>query len=115
MKIAMISSGSSIHVKKIANALVERGYEITLFTLPNHDKLLDDFDKRVKVVKLPIKGKPGYILNAPYIKRYLKSHSYDIVNSHYASGYGTLARLSGKHPIVLAQTYMNTHSSQNST
>lgn len=102
MKIAMISSGSSIHVKKIANALVERGYEITLYTLPNHDKLLGDFDKRIKVIKLPIKGKLGYYLNAPFIRNDLKRNPVDIVNSHYASGYGTLARFVGKHPLALA-------------
>ena len=102
MKIAMISSGSSIHVKKIANALVERGHEITLYTLPNHNKLLGDFDKRIRVVKLPVKGKLGYYLNAPFIKSNLKKYPVDVVNSHYASGYGTLARLVGKHPLALA-------------
>lgn len=102
MKIAMISSGSSIHVKKIANYLAEYGEEITLFTLPNHDKLLSHFDKRIKIVILPIKGKLGYFLNAFYIRRYLKKNPVDLINSHYASGYGTLARLTGKHPLALA-------------
>lgn len=102
MKIAFISSGSSIHVKKIANELVNRGHEITLYTLPNNDKLLCDFDKKVRIVKLPIKGKFGYFLNALFIRRHLKTHPVDIVNSHYASGYGILARLVGKHPLALA-------------
>lgn len=102
MKIAFISSGSSIHVKKIANELANRGYEITLYTLPDNDKLLSNFEKRVQIVKLPIKGKLGYFLNAPFIRRHLKTHPVDIVNSHYASGYGTLARLVGKHPLALA-------------
>ena len=102
MKIAMISSGSSIHVKKIANELVRRGHEITLYTLPNNDKLLPDLDKKIKVVKLPIKGKLGYFLNAPYIRKKLKQNPVDLINSHYASGYGTLARMVGKHPLALA-------------
>lgn len=102
MKIAMISSGSSIHVKKIANALVERGHDITLFTLPNTDKLLPDLHKKIKVVKLPTKGKLGYVINAPFIRKELKKNPVDIVNAHYASGYGTLARMTGKHPLVLA-------------
>ena len=45
MKIAFISSGNSIHVKKIANWLVNNNYDITLYTLPNQTKLLDDFMK----------------------------------------------------------------------
>lgn len=102
MKIGMISSGSSIHVKKIANALIERGYEITLYTLPNHKKMLQDLDHRVQVVKLPIKGKMGYVLNAHFIRKHLKKNPVDLINTHYASGYGTLARLVGWHPTALA-------------
>ncbi len=102
MKIAMISSGNSIHVKKIANAMADRGHEITLFTLPNHNKLLPDFAEGIHVVKLPVGGSIGYVLNAPYIRYYLKRHKVDLINSHFASGYGTLARLVGKHPLALA-------------
>lgn len=102
MKIAMISSGSSIHVKKIANAMAERGHQIRLYTLPNNNKLLMDFDQRIEIIKLPWKGKAGYLLNAPFIRKDLKKNSVDLVNAHYASGYGTLARLVGKHPCALA-------------
>ena len=102
MKIAMVSSGSSIHVKKIANVLIERGHDITLYTLPNNDKLLADLDANIKVVKLPIKGKLGYILNAPFIRKELRKKPVDVVNAHYASGYGTLARMVNVHPFALA-------------
>lgn len=102
MKIAMISSGSSIHVKKIVNELVRRGHEITLYTLPNHDKLVRDFDKRVKIIRCPIKGKLGYYINMPFIRRQIKKSHFDVINVHYASGYGTLARLVGLHPVSLA-------------
>lgn len=102
MKIAMISSGSSIHVKKIANELSGRGHKVTIYTLPNHDKLIDDFESAVKIIKLPVGGKVGYVLNAPYIRHHLKKNPADLINSHYASGYGTLARLVGRHPLVLA-------------
>lgn len=102
MRIAIVSSGSSIHVKKIANALVERGHNITLYTLPNHVKLLNDFDKRISIVKLPVRGMIGYYLNVPFLRKELIKHKYDLVNSHYASGYGTLSRLTNIHPIALA-------------
>lgn len=102
MKIAMISSGSSIHVKKIANAMAERGHEIRLYTLPNNTKLLSDFDRRILIVQLPWKGKAGYFLNAFFIRKNFKKYPPDLVNAHYASGYGTLARLVGKHPCALA-------------
>ena len=102
MKIAMISSGNSIHVKKLANALTERGHLITLYTLPNHDKLLSDLDERIIVKKLPVKGKLGYYLNSYFIKRDLAKNPADLVNAHYASGYGTLARRVNFHPLALA-------------
>lgn len=102
MKIAFVSSGNSIHVKKIANYLVEKGNEITLFTLPDFNKLLDDFDTRIKIVKLPFSGKKGYYLNVLKLKKYLKEGKFDLLNCHYASGFGTLSRLTGFHPLSLA-------------
>lgn len=98
----MVSSGSSIHVKKLANALCNRGHEIELFTLKGHEKLLKDFDHRVKIHVLPIKAPWGYYLNAPKLRRMLKEGHFDLLNSHYASGYGTLASLTKFHPFALA-------------
>lgn len=102
MRIAFVSSGNTIHVKKIANVLISMGHEITLFTLPDHNKLIPDFDKSIRIVKLPFAGKKGYYLNIPYLRKKLKSGNYDLVNCHYASGFGTLARLAGVHPLALA-------------
>jgi glycosyltransferase involved in cell wall biosynthesis len=102
MRIAIVSSGSSIHVKKIANALCNRGHEIELFTLKGHEKLLKDFDRRVMIHVLPIKAPWGYYLNAPKLRRMLNDGHFDLLNSHYASGYGTLASLTKCHPFALA-------------
>lgn len=102
MKIAFISSGSSVHVKKLANGLVEKGHDITLFTLPDHQKMLCELDQKVKVRLLPVSGKIGYYLNAPYLKYCLKQGGFDLVNCHYVSGYGTLARLARAKPLVTA-------------
>ena len=102
MNIAVVSSGNSIHVKKIINALVNKGFNITLYTLRNHNKLLNDFDNRIKVVKLPFAGPIGYILNAPILRKKVLKGNYDLINSHYASGYGTLVRLARLHPLSLA-------------
>ena len=54
------------------------------------------------MVKLPFKGPIGYYLNVPFLKMKLKNGGYDLINSHYASGYGTLSRLTQVHPIALA-------------
>lgn len=102
MKIAIVSSGSSIHVKKIANYLVENGHDVTLITLKNHNKLLNDFDSRINIKILPFKSPYGYYLNALFLRNIIKKGKYDLINSHYASGYGTLVRLAKCHPLVLA-------------
>jgi glycosyltransferase involved in cell wall biosynthesis len=102
VKIAFVSSGNSVHVKKLANGLVEKGHEITLFTLPNHNKLIKGFDNRVRIKFLPIGGKIGYYLNAPFLNRYIKNEKFDLLNSHNISGYGTLARLANIKPLVSA-------------
>lgn len=93
MNIAFVSSGNSIHVKKLANGLIENGHDVTLYTLPNHTNLISDFDSKVKIVKLRFKGKLGYYLNAFQLRRYIVRGDYNIVNCHYVSGYGTLVRL----------------------
>jgi glycosyltransferase involved in cell wall biosynthesis len=102
VKIAFVSSGNSVHVKKLANGLVEKGHEITLFTLPNHNKLTKGFDYRVNIKFLPIGGKLGYYLNAPFLNKYIRNEKFDLINSHYISGYGTLARLVNIKPLVSA-------------
>lgn len=102
LNIAFVSSGDSIHVKRIAQALVSRGNNVTLYTLKNHNKLLNEYDSRIDIIKLPVKGKIGYILNAPILRKYLIKGNYDIINCHFVSGYGTLSRLAHVSPLVAA-------------
>ncbi|WP_168123461.1 glycosyltransferase family 4 protein [Paenibacillus sp. HB172176] len=100
MKIAFVSSGRSIHVKKLANALVNNGHDVTLFTLPNHTDLINQFNKKVKIIVLKFGGKIGYYLNVPTLRKKLITGKFDLINCHYISGYGTLTRLANVHPIV---------------
>src|SRR5690606_15261898 len=44
----------------------------------------------------------GYWLNAPFVRRALRKLNPDIVNVHYASGYGTLGRLARFKPTLLS-------------
>lgn len=102
MKIIFISSGNSIHVKKLANGLISLGHNVTLFTMPNHTRLLDDFSPEIGIEIMPYKSPAGYYLNAVYLRKMLKNMDFDVINSHYVSGYGTLARLTRSHPLSLA-------------
>lgn len=99
MKVAFLAGGSSIHTIRWVNALVERGVEVHLFT---QQKLIEPVDKRVFVYKFPNLGAVGYFFMVPAVKKILSKIRPDVVNAHYASGYGTTARLVGFRPWILS-------------
>lgn len=99
MKIAYLAARQSVHTVRWVNALAQRGYTIYLITLHDGGEPLDD---RIAVFKLPIPAPPGYLLNAPFLKPLLQRLHPDILHVHYASGYGTLGRLSQFQPLLLS-------------
>jgi glycosyltransferase involved in cell wall biosynthesis len=52
--------------------------------------------------RLRYSGTKGYFLNANQLKKLYYEIKPDVVNAHYASGYGTLARLARLKPLVLS-------------
>lgn len=102
MKIMFISAANSIHTIRWVNALSEHGNQVTLVSLPNHKSNIDLINNTVQVIFLPFSNAKGYYLNAPYIKNLYKKTNPDIVNVHYASGYGTLARIARLPHIILS-------------
>lgn len=99
MKIVLLSGYNVIHTVRWANSLCERGHDVHLISLHRRG---DTLDPRVKKVILPFPPPLGYYLNIPFIRYILQKIKPDLVNAHYASGYGTLGRLSGFHPYVLS-------------
>jgi len=98
MRIALLAGLTSIHTIRWANGLAERGHEIDIITCHSGgDPLLE----KATVHKLPYKPPQGYFLNKFSLRKILASIQPDVLNAHYASGYRTLARLSGFHPCVL--------------
>ena len=99
MKIAFLAGHSSIHTVKWVNEMALRGHEVHLITMhPGTEEL----HQNIQVHKLPFAPPYGYYLNAWHLKRLLQHINPDILNTHYASGYGTLARLSRFHPNLLS-------------
>lgn len=99
MKIILLSGGASIHTIRWANGLADAGIEVILAT--QHD-LLEPVDAHVRVRRLPHSGVVGYFRNAGPLKQVIEEEKPDLLNAHYASGYGTTARLAGFHPYVLS-------------
>lgn len=99
MKVVLLAAGSSVHAVRWVNGLHRAGVEVTLVT--QHDPV-EMISPGIRVHKLPYSGELGYVLNAPTVRRILATTKPDLLNAHYASGYGTTARLSGFKPLVLS-------------
>ena len=99
MKICFLAGASSIHTVRWVNAMSERGHDVYLLTIHKPKERIHD---RVHVIEMPVPPPLGYYLNYPFAKKYLEKIKPDILNTHYASGYGTLSRLLNFHPTLLS-------------
>ncbi|MGN0789297.1 MAG: glycosyltransferase [Christensenellales bacterium] len=102
MKIALISDAGCVHTVRWANALAKRGNEVRVFSCGNHTPKDNSFDDSVKVVLLKFSAPLGYYLNAFQLRKAIKEYAPDVVNVHYASGYGTLGRWAGQKNAMLS-------------
>ena len=98
MRILLLSAGNSVHTLRWAAAFAQRGCTVHLAT--QHAPVVPPA-AGVVVHLLPHRGASGYLLNGPALRRIAATIAPDVVNAHYASGYGTLARFCGELPLVL--------------
>ncbi|MCU6747759.1 MULTISPECIES: glycosyltransferase [Lachnospiraceae] len=102
MKILFLSAANSIHTVRWVNSLANRNHEIYLVYNRGHNPKADKIDKKVKLCELPFTGNRGYFFNVFALKKLAKKIKPDVINVHYASGYGTLARLAGFKQMLLS-------------
>lgn len=102
MRILFLSAANSIHTVKWVNALAERGHEVHLIYNAGHEPKNDVLANEIKCHPLKYSGGIGYYLNAKELGRITKKIKPDVINVHYASGYGTLARRAKISPILLS-------------
>ncbi len=98
MKIDFLGPRSSIHLVRWANELQSRGHSIHVLTMHGGGEPLYN---GVKVMLLPFAAPHGYFVNAPFVRAILRKDAPDLLQAHYATGYGNLSRLSRFHPIAL--------------
>lgn len=99
MNLAILSSAASIHTIRWVNGLSEAGLDVHLIT---QHPLLEPLHPGVKNYFFPHRGIAGYFTMVPGVRKLLRQLQPDLVNAHYASGYGTTARLVNYHPWLLS-------------
>lgn len=95
MKIIFLGEATSIHTIRWVNSLSKKGIEVILVSLKGEIETIGKINDNVKVIYLPFGTKLGYYLNVFALKKIISKENPDLINAHYASGYGTLGRLSG--------------------
>lgn len=99
MKALILSAGSSIHTARWANGLSRAGVTVCLAT---QHPVRQELDADVDVIQYPYRGNLGYLLMSEKLRRVVRAMRPDILNAHFASGYGTTGRLINWHPYVLS-------------
>ena len=100
MKVVILAPANVIHTQRWVEGLDACGVELVLVT--QHPPGPWQAPERVRVMSLPFRGSTGYFFNAPALRHILRSEHPDLLNVHYASGYGTTAALSGFRPWMLS-------------
>lgn len=103
MKVCILSAAAATHVVRWANAIAQRGHEVTVVSCAN--SVPNESHKYLPEVKIKLLRFPspiGYYLNAVEVRRIAAEEQFDVINIHYASGYGTLGRLAGLKDALLS-------------
>jgi L-malate glycosyltransferase len=98
--VALLGPANSIHLQRWAIALAARSWRVSVITQHAAEAL--PLPAGVALHALPVRGGAGYCLNAPALARLLRKIKPDVLNAHYASGYGTTAALVGYTPTLLS-------------
>lgn len=92
MKIAFVAAANSPHTIKWVNAMVEKGHEATVFSLPDHKDEHGELSDKVTVTYLPLYiVQKGVAKNAAGLKQLVAAGGFDVVNAIGASTYGFMA------------------------
>ena len=99
MRIVFLAGADSIHTVQWVNRLASIGHEVFLISQHIASDLIS---KDVKLHILRNRGVLGYFLMVPRVRKLISNINPDIINAHYASGYGTTASLLNCHPYLLS-------------
>lgn len=102
MKILFMAPANDIHTCRWVNELSIKGNEVVLIYCKDHKPKLHKINSEVKHYCLKYNSGIGYYFNYLDVKKVYLKENPDVINVHYASGYGTLARIAKLPKIVLS-------------
>lgn len=102
MRLLMLAPASAVHTQRWANGLCSLGAEVHVACLAEHVPSVSTLDDRITVHTLSGRGQVAYFTQAREVAKLARRVRPDVVNAHYASGYGTLFRLAHLKPSVLS-------------
>ena len=100
LRVALLGPANSIHLQRWAQAIAARGHALCVISQHRCDLAL--LPESATCVWLPHGGMRGYFLNVPRLRRVLREWQPTLLHAHYASGYGSTARLAGYRPTLLS-------------
>jgi glycosyltransferase involved in cell wall biosynthesis len=100
MRVLLLAAGSVVHTRRWAHGLAGAGVEVVCAS--QHGFGDEPWAPAVQRVELPHRGPAGYALNAAAVRRLFAERGCQLLNAHYATGYGTLATLAGVRPRLLS-------------
>lgn len=99
MRVLLLGAAISIHTRRWFTAIRERGHDAMLVTQhPTNDPAIGEGAFQL----LPFRGQAGYVLNFFALRRLVRTFKPDVLNAHYASGYGLTAALVHHKPTLLS-------------
>lgn len=102
MKIMFLGAAISNHTLRWVNSLSKKGHDVLMVCRDDQKNMSGEILDNVQVHYLKYGGGLGYYLNAFELNKVYKKYKPDIVNAHYATGYGTLARAAKVSPLVIS-------------
>jgi L-malate glycosyltransferase len=96
MRVCLLGDSDSIHVRRWATYLIERGHEVHIISGSKREV------SGAVMHKLKTVSKLNFILAPPQIILLLKKINPDVIHAHYLTKYGLYAALSGFHPLVIS-------------
>lgn len=101
MKIALLGPANVIHYQRWAHGLAAMGHEVHVIS-QHPDRSINESLAFASQTWLPIKSTWGYAGNIPTLLSAIARIQPDIVNTHYASGYGLCASMITGYPHLLS-------------